>query len=128
MDRFGGNHQLLVCFPLLPAPTLSSVGTFDPTIVMQIDQLIQLCHSQYITHSSVSVARIDSSGERGESDNAPHRDPGKSRINNLPQGPIGKLLPCFSLLARIATSCVGTFDLSIVILMLQTIFTLGGIL
>ena len=31
------------------------------------------------------------------------------------------LLPCFSLLARIATSSVGTFDLSIVILMLQTI-------
>ena len=128
MDRFGGN-QLLVCFPLLPAPTPSSIGTFDLTIVMQIDQLVQLCHSQYITLSRVSVARIDSSaGERGESDNAPHRDPSKSRINNLPQGPIGKLRPCFSLLARIATSCVGTFDLSIVILMLQTIFTLGGIL
>ena len=31
------------------------------------------------------------------------------------------LLPCFSLLARIATSSVGTFDLSIVMLMLQTI-------
>ena len=31
------------------------------------------------------------------------------------------LLPCFCLLVRIATSCVGTFDLSIVILMLQTI-------
>ena len=120
LDRFRGN-RLLVCFPLLPAPTPSSVGTFDLTIVMIIHQLIQPCHSQYITLQR-ELARIDCTGERGESDNAPHRDPSKSRINNLPQGPIGKLRPCFSLLARIATSCVGTFDLSIVILMLQTFF------
>ena len=48
LDRFRGN-RLLVCFPLLPAPTPTSVGTFDLTIVMLIHQLVQPCHSQYIT-------------------------------------------------------------------------------